>query len=77
MATEERVRVAPHPNGYQVIILGTDIEILVTHEEIKERTYGLVLTLEDLEQWQEWAPNGLVVGLWAAQPAKLPWFHRN
>jgi hypothetical protein len=86
IAAEERVRVAPHPDGYQVLILGTDIEILVTHEEIKERTFdcGAILDrewewfgLEDLEQQQEWAPDGLVVGLCAAQPVKLPGFRRK
>ncbi|KAJ7323534.1 hypothetical protein DFH08DRAFT_817567 [Mycena albidolilacea] len=77
IATEDRVRVAPHPDGYQVIILGTDIEFMVTHEEIKgqnfdcrailDREWEWWFGVEELEQRpREWAPNGLVLGLRAA-----------
>jgi hypothetical protein len=90
IAIEDRVRVAPHPDGYQVIILGTDIEFMVTHEEIKGQNFdcGAILDrewewwfgVEELEQRpREWAPNGLVLGLRAAQPVKekVPGFRRK
>ncbi|KAJ7208904.1 hypothetical protein GGX14DRAFT_566600 [Mycena pura] len=87
----ERVLVSPDAQGYRVNILWTDIEFIITHQEIKDSLFDINAVLDavwdqndmDLEipakptTRELWRANRIPMGLRATKPASVKGPHRR